>query len=232
MTADPATNTYMVCGYKSWNRASFDSIIVKYPGTWHFIDSKEKLTLDALKKVQPRYVFFLHWSWIVPEEILNAFECVNFHMTDLPYGRGGSPLQNLIMAGHREKTKLSAIRMVPELDAGPVYFKTDLSLEGTAQEVLTRQSDQSAKMIERMMQEEPEPVPQKGDVVVFERRTSEQSEIPELDSAQQLYDFIRMLDGEGYPRAFIEHGGHRYEFSDAELDGDTVQARVIVQKRD
>ncbi len=30
------------------------------------------------------------------------FECVCFHMTDVPYGRGGSPLQNLIIREPQE----------------------------------------------------------------------------------------------------------------------------------
>ena len=55
-------------------------------------------------------------------------------MTDLPYGRGGSPLQNLIIRGHK-KTKISALRMVNELDAGPIYFKRSLSLNGNAQKI-------------------------------------------------------------------------------------------------
>ena len=48
-------------------------------------------------------------------------------MTDLPYGRGGSPLQNLIVRGHKE-TKISAIKVVKELDAGPVLSSLELML--------------------------------------------------------------------------------------------------------
>jgi methionyl-tRNA formyltransferase len=40
-------------------------------------------------------------------------------MTDLSYGSVGSPLQNLIVAGH-EQTLFSALRMVAEMDADPV----------------------------------------------------------------------------------------------------------------
>ena len=46
-------------------------------------------------------------------------------MTDLPYGRGGSPLQNLIARGFLE-TKISAILVEKQLDAGPVYLKMEL----------------------------------------------------------------------------------------------------------
>ena len=53
----------------------------------------------CLKKITPRYIFFLHWDWRVPHVIWQQHECVCFHMTDVPYGRGGSPLQNLILEG-------------------------------------------------------------------------------------------------------------------------------------
>jgi methionyl-tRNA formyltransferase len=156
--------------------------------------------------------------------MLTTYECVNFHLTDLPFGRGGSPLQNLIVRGINKETKLTAIRMVNELDAGPIYLKTDLSLEGTAQEILTRQSDQSAKMIEKIIIENPEPKEQEGEVVVFTRRTPEMSEIPEELSPEQRFDFIRMLDAEGYPPAYEIIDGVRHEYRNAKLENGVVEA--------
>ena len=127
---------YVVAATKSWNRTVFDETLTRLPGEWHLVDSPEALSLARLESLAPRYVFFLHWSWKVPEEITSAFECVCFHMTDVPYGRGGSPLQNLIAEGQRE-TQLSALRMTQEMDAGPVYLKRPLSLEGGGEEIYT-----------------------------------------------------------------------------------------------
>ncbi len=50
---------------------------------------------------------------IPPKPGIRGFEKV--HMTDVPYGRGGSPLQNLIARGHTS-TKLTAMRMTAEVD--------------------------------------------------------------------------------------------------------------------
>ena len=136
-------------------------------------------------------------------------------------------MQNLIVRGHKD-SKLSALRMTDVMDGGPVYMKEDLSLEGTAQEILTRQSDQSAKMIGRIIKEDPEPREQEGEVVVFERRTPDQSQIPNELSTEQLYDFIRMLDAEGYPPAFIKRGGFRYEYTSAMLYDGHLEARVRI----
>lgn len=219
------SNSYVVCGCKSWNRQVFDEAISALPGEWHYVGSKDELTTDYLRGLNPRYVFFLHWSWIVPKEIFETFECVNFHMTDLPYGRGGSPLQNLILQGHKN-TKLTAHKMVEELDAGPIYLKKDLSLEGTAQEILERACTLSAEMIKEIISEEPEPIPQSGEVVIFERRKPEQSRMPENASVKEQYDFIRMLDAGGYPPAFLEREGFRYEYRNARVVDGRLDADI------
>jgi len=217
----------IVAGVKPWCRTVFKEVLTHYTGQWHFVDTREQLTLQSLNSLKPRYVFFLHWSWIVPDEIIDKHECVCFHMADVPFGRGGSPLQNLIMNGHRQ-TKLTALRMVHELDAGPVYMKRDLCLEGNAEEIYLRATYLSAEMIKDIIETRTVPVPQTGEVVIFKRRTPAQSAIPSLDSLIQLHDFIRMLDADGYPHAFIEHNGFRYEFSRANLYDGRIIADVKI----
>ena len=220
-------NKYVVAGSKPWNRHIFQSNISTFEGEWYFVDNKNEITVDFLEDISPRFVFFLHWSWIVPKSIVENFECVCFHMTDVPYGRGGSPLQNLIIRGHRE-TKLTALRMVQELDAGPVYMKRPLSLEGSAEEIYIRASQLSAEMIKELIATEPNPTPQTGEIVSFQRRRPEDSLIPEQLVLSQLHDFIRMLDAEGYPKAFLEYNGFRFEFSRAALYGGRIIADVTI----
>ncbi len=221
--------SYIVAGCKNWNRRVFDEVISKYNGNWIYVDTEEDLTKNA-KKNNTRYIFFLHWSWIVPKEILNNYECVCFHMTDVPYGRGGSPLQNLIIRGHKE-TKLTALRMVKELDAGPVYLKEDLSLYGfSAKDIYIRASYLSAKMIEKIIENEITPEPQKGEEVLFKRRKPEESEIPELLDLEALFDFIRMLDAEDYPKAFLLYKCFKFEFSRASIYDENLLADVKITR--
>ena len=205
---------YLVVATKSWNRRIYLENICCIPGEWDFIDKTDDLSVEAVRKLSPDLIFFLHWSWKVPADIVNNFECVCFHMTDVPYGRGGSPLQNLILAGHRQ-TKLTALRMVEKFDAGPVYLKEDLGLEGSAEEIYIRASTLAASMIKRILEEKLVPEAQVGCPTIFKRRKPSQSEISENKDLRTLYDFIRMLDAEGYPPAFLTHGRFRYEFSRA-----------------
>jgi methionyl-tRNA formyltransferase len=218
---------YIVAGYKPWNRLTYDNMIVTIPGEWHFVAAREELTMELLERLQPDYLFFLHWSWKVAPEIIERFECVNFHMTDVPYGRGGSPLQNLIMRGIQETT-LSAIRMTDEMDAGPVYLKEPLSLDGTAEKIYVRASDLAAGMIKRIVEERLVPVEQQGVPTYFTRRAPSESRIPAGLKPEGIYDFIRMLDAEGYPRAFVEEAGFRFEFSGPELNNGYIGATVKI----
>ncbi len=125
------TQTYIVATTKDWNIAAFHAHSPPLPGNWHLITSPEDLTAARIAELKPRYVFFPHWSWLVKRDVLELTECVCFHAADVPYGRGGSPIQNLIARGHTD-TKLTALRMVEALDAGPVYMKLTLELNMVA----------------------------------------------------------------------------------------------------
>jgi methionyl-tRNA formyltransferase len=218
--------TYIFASCKSWHRESFDHLKNKFIANWHYVTGTAELE-EALSKSKPRYIFFLHWNWIVSETIYESHECVCFHMTDVPYGRGGSPLQNLILAGHTQ-TMLTALRMVKELDAGPIYAKRPLSLDGSAQEIYTHCGKLCIDLIQWMIENNPQPTPQVGEVVIFKRRTPEQSSLPSSGSLRNAFDFIRMLDADGYPNAFLEHGDYRILLRNARLDDDRVIAEVEI----
>ena len=192
--------------------------------------SPKELVLNKIRQIQPDIIFFPHWSWLIPEEIYANFECVIFHMTDLPYGRGGSPLQNLIVRGHKD-TKLTALRCVKELDAGPIYLKRSLSLTGTAEEILQNASELMLGMILEIVQNHQVPIQQQGDPVVFRRRHPEDSNLAPLTELSQVYDYVRMFDAEGYPHAFIDTEQFHIEFSDAKLGEKYMEAKVCIRRK-
>ncbi len=152
-------------------------------------------------------------------------------MTDLPFGRGGSPLQNLIARGIY-KTQITAFRCEEGLDTGPVYCKRPLSLLGTAEEIYMRAADIIEDMIKWIIAHQPQPVPQQGIGCYFPRRKREEGNVAELDSLEKLYDYIRMLDAEGYPRAFLETRHFRLEFERGSLKQDHIKADVIIYRKD
>jgi len=198
-----------------------------------FYQAATPLELEGLlaEKPNPLYIFFPHWSWILPEEIWARHACVMFHMTDLPFGRGGSPLQNLIARGFAE-TKISALRCEACVDAGAVYFKSDLPLYGSAEEIFLRAKDIMRGMILKMLRDRPVPQPQQGDPVYFLRRTALDGVISSLDALNTVYDYIRMLDADGYPSAFLNKNSLRLEFRRAALRNGRIHADVTISLQD
>jgi len=196
----------------------------------HFV-KKQELNLNAIESIKPDYIFFPHWSFIIPEEIYKNYNCIVFHMTDLPFGKGGSPLQNLISRGIYQ-TKISAIKVVKELDSGPIYLKKDFSLHGNAEEIFIRASKVISEMIDEIIKTQPEPIGQEGTPVTFKRRTPEMSNIETIKDIVKLFDYIRMLDAEGYPKAFFENENFRFEFSRALQKSDnSIIADVRISKK-
>ena len=208
---------YIIVSEKEWHRNLVKELQeISENINWILINVRNDFSFKNLQRLEPIQIFIPHWSYIIPSEIYNNFECIVFHMTDLPYGRGGSPLQNLIIRGKKE-TKISALRVEKGLDTGPIYLKKPLSLMGTAQEIFLRAKYIVKEMIIEIIDEQLIPVAQKGEITEFKRRKPENSNLEGIIETEKLYDQIRMLDCEGYPPAYIESENFRFEFSRASL---------------
>ncbi len=198
---------------------------------YYHIEQIDNLSLESLESIKPDFIFFPHWSYIIPKNIYENYNCIVFHMTDLPFGRGGSPLQNLISRKIYE-TKISAIKVVKDLDAGPVYLKKDFCLYGSAEEIYLRAGDLIIQMIDEIIETRPIPVEQQGSPVAFKRRTPDMSSVDKIETIEELFDHIRMLDAEGYPKAFFENENFTFEFSRASLkSNNTIFADVRISKK-
>ena len=214
---------------RPWNSALADRLSRRLDRPVESINAPYQLTPEAVAAIDPQWIFVPHWSHWIPESIWGPWATVIFHMTDLPYGQGGSPLQNLIQRGHTS-TMLTALRCSAGLDAGDVYLKQPLSLHGSAEEIFLRADGLIEQMIERIVREEPTATPQQGEPVLFSRRSPAQSHLascPEGDIAA-WYDQIRMLDAEGYPHAFLEAHGMRMEFRRVCQRSDGLHADVRI----
>ncbi len=223
--------SYVIATSRKWFEDMAGNLSESTANEFKLIRNTSELTLENLKVINPRYVFFPHWSYIIPAVIYNSFECVIFHMTDVPFGRGGSPLQNLIARGIYE-TKISAMRCSAEIDAGPVYLKKPLSLHGSAEEIYLRASGIMKEMILAIIEKEISPNEQEGEATCFARRKPEDGNIAGLNALHKVFDYIRMLDADGYPNAFLETEYFRLEFRRATLKQGKVISDVIITKKE
>jgi methionyl-tRNA formyltransferase len=218
---------YVIASSKDWfdkhlKTSEFNSLnIIK-------ISSREQLNLEFLEKINPRYIFFPHWNWRVNSEIYERFDCVVFHTAPLPYGRGGSPIQNLIIRGIKH-APVCALKMTETLDGGPIYDSIEISLEGTITDIFFRIALCVDKLIVKICKENTIPKEQIGDTLIFDRLSYADNELKSEYSIKEIYDRIRMVDGENYKNAYINYGDYKIEFSNCEIDSKqlTAKARFI-----
>lgn len=222
---------YVIASSKPWNRNLPANLHAATGQRFQLISNPAEITLERLAELGPRYVFFPHWSHRIPADVFRNFECVIFHMTDLPFGRGGSPLQNLIARGIYE-TQISALKCAEEVDAGSIYLKSSLTLHGAAEEIYLRGSKIIENMIVQIIKQNPLPKAQVGEPTFFKRRKPEQGNLHDAESLEQAFDLIRMLDADGYPNAFITVGNLRLEFTRASRKPDCLIADVRITLQD
>ena len=222
---------YVVLSEKSWNSLLVSELSLQTNDDRVLISQKKAFNLENLKKINPDKIFIPHWSYIISELIFNSYECIVFHMTDLPYGRGGSPLQNLILFGHKN-TKISALQVESGIDTGNIYLKKDLLLKGSAQEIYDRANKVIKDMIVEIVKTKPVPIKQEGKPTLFKRRKPSMSNMNVVESLDEVYDFIRMLDADGYPHAFLETEKLKFEFRNvSKQNNESLESYVRIIKK-
>ena len=223
---------YIILSEKTWHKNIIKNIASNFEKTeWYFIDNKLDFNFKNIKNINPTKIFIPHWSYIIKKEIFSEFDCVVFHMTDLPFGRGGSPLQNLIIRGFN-KTKITALKIDEGIDTGDIYLKKDCSLDGSARIIFERAAIIVENMITEIIKKNIKPVPQSGEIIEFSRRKPNESDIFKINDIKLMFDYIRMLDCDGYPHAYIETDSFKIEFSNAELKSkNNLEANVRIFKK-
>ena len=184
------------------------------------LNNPKKLTLNHVKKINPKFIFFPDWSWIVPQTIIENYKCVCFHESDLPKFRGGSPIQNQIIRGIK-RTKTTAFFMNNKIDSGNILLKKSLSLHGTLDEIFQRMIKNDYEMIIKIIKGNYEIQKQIGHPTYYKRRKPEQSELDLNKSKEYIYNFIRMLS-DPYPNAFTKIGKHKIIFKSAKLENNKL----------
>ena len=185
-----------------------------------FFNKQSELSLKNLKRIKPNIIFFPYWHWKVDSKILDKFLCIGFHTAPLPYGRGGSPVQNQIIRG-KKKSQICAIKYNNIIDGGDVFLRSNILLKGTANEIFKNIFDKIIVMITKIIKKTPRSKKQIGKVTVFKRRKPSQSQINFNTTLTKIYDFIRMLDLDfkNFPKAFLNEKKYKIIFSEPIIRG-------------
>ena len=159
---------YLLCTHRDWSKELYKKRAKRYQNMILLSDPK-KITQKYLNQIKPKYIFFPDWSWIIPSEIIDSFNCVCIHESNLPKFRGGSPIQNQIIRGIT-KTKSTAFLMTNGLDDGDILAQRNLSLEGSLDDIFERMIKNDYEMISQIISGKYRARKQKGKPTLFKRR--------------------------------------------------------------
>jgi methionyl-tRNA formyltransferase len=189
-----------------------------------------ELNKNTLDYYNPEWIFFFHWSDIVPESIFTKYKCVVTHTGNLPEGRGGSPLQNQILDGI-VSSQVNLIEMCNEIDGGGIYCSAPVTLQGNLDDIWRAITKITFNLITKCASESPIPTPQKGTPKIYKRRKTTKIDFGNSDNLSYIYDQIRMLDSDDYQKSHIEIGDFVLEFSRAKMNNNKILADVIITKK-
>ena len=89
-------------GYRDWALNIYDELAQTEDHLFLIFRSKSQFREDIIRDFKPDLVLFYGWSWIVSSDLLKEYTCLMLHPSPLPRYRGGSPIQNQIIADETE----------------------------------------------------------------------------------------------------------------------------------
>jgi methionyl-tRNA formyltransferase len=143
---------------------------------------------------------------------LNKYNLV-VHESDLPKGRGMSPLTWQILEGKNEIV-VSLLEASSDIDAGLVYLKTKIKLKGTEliEELRELQVEATFTLLNEFLLNFPNNIgiEQLGSPSYYARRRRIDSKLDVNKSIIDQFNLLRVVDNERYP-AWFEYMNETYE---------------------
>lgn len=191
-------------GYRDWSISIFSKLDIEEK---YLISNKD---YDILEFIKPDLVFFIGWSHIIPNILIDKYKCICLHPSPLPKYRGGSPIQNQIINGEVDSAVTFFI-MDQGLDTGDIIYQSYISLNGKLDDIFKNIELIGIKDINKIITDykNNQIVTYKQDdskSTFYKRRNESESEIniEEIlnDEPVYLYNKIRSLN-DPYPNAYI-----------------------------
>lgn len=174
-----------------------------------------------LRDLAPDVCPVVAYGALLPRSVLDIprHGWINLHFSLLPRWRGAAPVQRAIMAGDQE-IGTSCFRIVPELDAGPVFEVASRTMpELTAGELLHELAVSGAAQLVRTIdaiEEGAEPVPQSDEGITLAPKIT--PELARLELGRSAVEVRNQVLGcSPDPGAWAEHDGERLKIFRARL---------------
>jgi methionyl-tRNA formyltransferase len=166
-------------------------------------------------------LFLISCAEIIGADVRNRYRAsLVIHASDLPDGKGWSPLVWQIADGHSDIT-VTLLEAANEVDSGPIWHKVRLHFQGheLVDEIhavlfaaeLALMDYAVANCATVVPTAQPEIAAERAPRY-YRRRTPEDSRIDPERSLAEQFNLLRVADSARYP-AFFDFLGHRYEIS-------------------
>jgi methionyl-tRNA formyltransferase len=136
------------------------------------------------------------------------------HESDLPYGRGWSPLSWQILEG-KKTIPITLFEAEALVDRGVIYLQDSMQLHGNelVDELRSKQAIITIELCKKFVMEYPEILnhgkSQKGKSSYFPKRTPTDSKLDPNKTIAEQFNLLRIADNEKYP-IFFDWKGCRY----------------------
>lgn len=192
-----------------------------FPHLRNWCDSKKtvraELLNDPTEAMGGDLLLLISCAKIVPESVRLRYRAsLVIHASDLPEGRGWSPLIWQILEG-RQAVVVSLLEAADPVDSGSIWEKRILNFNGN--ELYDEINDALFRVELELMDYAVDniysinPHPQDNRAATwYPRRTREDSRIDPYLSISEQFDLLRVADPNRYP-AFFDYRGRRFKIS-------------------
>ena len=201
--------TILVDNPDSWIMPYIEKLIEKIKDQNHIVRQ-----VDDQKDIESGDIaFFLSCEKIVHKKalLLNKHNLV-VHPSDLPKGKGWSPLAWQILEG-RNTIPITLFEAVEKVDAGRIYFQDIMTFEGheLIEELRSLQGKKTIDLCLDFIQQYPNinGKEQEGSETFYPRRRPDDSKVNPNRTIAELFNNFRVADNTRYP-VYFEHKGYRY----------------------
>tara|TARA_B110000263_G_C15195632_1_gene458187 strand:- start:206 stop:850 length:645 start_codon:yes stop_codon:yes gene_type:complete len=177
---------------------------------------------DSSKVGDGDILFLISCLEIIKADLRSRFKhTLVIHESDLPHGKGWSPIQWQILNGYNSIT-ITLLDAVDKVDSGNIWKKEIVEFEG--HELANEMNEQifpvkldlmdfAIKNIDSVNKT----IQKEIDEPHFPHRTPEDSEIDISKSISEQFNLLRIADNERYP-CFFNYKGHNYKISLSKID--------------
>ena len=160
-------------------------------------------------------LFILSYSKIIPKSLINTCKhALVVHESDLPSGKGWSPLTWQILEG-KNMIPITLFEADEGVDSGHIYLKDTMKFAGheLVSDLRKTQASFTFMLCKKFLSNYESIVknkaPQRGVVSYYAKRTPIDSKLDFNKTINEQFNLLRVVDNDNYP-AFFEHQGKKY----------------------